>query len=397
MGFFSDDPLHEMVASGFAIVVGLPFGLVREVCGRVPPGDDDGWYEQWRDAGTRLEAAASEVAERSPVDARELFLDAAMCHFVSAHPLFGAPVDPRLLVAYRAEKAAFALAAELMEPRPESGYVAFDGARMPFWFFPAATGKGPRPTIVAVDGYDATLHTMFRPIARPAVERGYNCLVFDGPGQGEVLCEQGVVLRADWDRVVRPVLDHVLDRPDVDAARVALVGWSLGGLLAIRAAAVEHRLAACIADPALYGIPDAMRARLAAAGMPQEVIERYPDLGDDVLGGLQAVAQSDRVQRWILVQRGFWVSGAEDMHGYLRATLDLTVAGHVDKVECPTLVCRAEADPLSATAQQVYDELTCPREFVTLPAGLGAGDHCEVGNRRLFDSHAFDWLARTMD
>lgn len=396
MGTFCDDPLHEMAASGFAIATGLPFGLVREVCRRVPQGDDDAWYEQWRDAGARLEKAASSVVEPSPVDARELYLDAAMCHFMSAHPLFGAPVDPRLLAAYRAEKAAFARGAEQMGPRPEAGYIEAEGARMPYWFFPAAGGDGPRPTIVAVDGYDATLHTMYRTIALPAVERGYNCLVFDGPGQGEVLYEQGVALRADWGVVVRPVVDHVLERADVDPGAVVLMGWSLGGLLAVRAAAVEHRLAACIADPALYGIPEAMRARLATAGMPQEVIDRYPDLGDELLGNLQAVAEADRVQRWILVQRGFWVSGVADMRGYLDATVDLTVAGHVDKVECPTLVCHAEADPLSASAPQVYEELNCPKDIVAMPADLGAGDHCEVGNRRIFDARAFDWLAKTL-
>lgn len=51
------------------------------------------------------------------------------------------------------------------------------------------------------------------------------------------------------------------------------------------------------------------------------------------------------------------MSGVDDMHGYLEATADLTVAGHVREVRCPTLVCHAEADPLSATAQKVYDWL----------------------------------------
>jgi len=43
-------------------------------------------------------------------------------------------------------------------------------------------------------------------------------------------------------------------RADVDPTRIAVSGWSLGGYLALRAASGEHRLAACIADPGLFGI-----------------------------------------------------------------------------------------------------------------------------------------------
>jgi len=64
-----------------------------------------------------------------------------------------------------------------------------------------------------------------------AVRRGYNCLTFDGPGQGRARIEQQLHMRADWENVVTPVVDYVLSRPVVDPERVALIGWSLGGYL----------------------------------------------------------------------------------------------------------------------------------------------------------------------
>jgi alpha-beta hydrolase superfamily lysophospholipase len=66
--------------------------------------------------------------------------------------------------------------------------------------------------------------------AVPALRRGYHCLVFDGPGQGAVLFEQGVPIRADWEAVIRAVVDAVVEREEIDAERVALTGWSLGRL-----------------------------------------------------------------------------------------------------------------------------------------------------------------------
>ena len=85
-----------------------------------------------------------------------------------------------------------------------------------------------------------------------ALERGYHALIFEGPGQGSMLFERQIPFRPDWENVITPVVDYLRSRPDVDPARIALTGWSLGGELAIRAAAFEHRLAAVVADP---GIP----------------------------------------------------------------------------------------------------------------------------------------------
>jgi alpha-beta hydrolase superfamily lysophospholipase len=71
----------------------------------------------------------------------------------------------------------------------------------------------------------------------------YHCLIFDRPAHGRPLIKQGLVLRPDWEPVVRPVVDYALSRSEVDARWVALIGWSFGGYLAPRAASGEPRLA----------------------------------------------------------------------------------------------------------------------------------------------------------
>src|SRR5690606_34076664 len=96
--------------------------------------------------------------------------------------------------------------------------------------------------------------------------RGWNVLTFDGPGQGRVLIKQGLPLRADWQSVVSRVIDEVIDRPDVDASRIALAGWSFGGFLAARAAAAEPRIAALIVDPGMWDLLASMRAMLSQFG-----------------------------------------------------------------------------------------------------------------------------------
>jgi hypothetical protein len=47
--------------------------------------------------------------------------------------------------------------------------------------------NSPRPTLIAHGGFDSTLEELYTSAAAPPLERGYNCLTFEGPGQGGVI------------------------------------------------------------------------------------------------------------------------------------------------------------------------------------------------------------------
>ena len=58
--------------------------------------------------------------------------------------------------------------------------------------------------------------------------------------------------RVDWEAVVTPVVDFALTLPGVDPQKIALMGVSMGGVLAPRAAAFEKRISALVANDGLY-------------------------------------------------------------------------------------------------------------------------------------------------
>ena len=107
------------------------------------------------------------------------------------------------------------------------------------------SGKEPekklsRPVFIAHGGFDSTLEELYFSAAAPALERGYNCLTFEGPGQGGVIRKLGIPFRYDWEKVVTPVIDYAISRKEefgIDVNRIALMGMSMGGYLAARAAA----------------------------------------------------------------------------------------------------------------------------------------------------------------
>jgi pimeloyl-ACP methyl ester carboxylesterase len=120
-----------------------------------------------------------------------------------------------------------------------------------------------------VSAYDTTAEDGYL-YAAPALRRGYAVLAFDGPGHGGSLYEQGLLLRPDFEKVLKPVVDFVLEQPDVDATRLVLVGRSSASNLAARGASAEHRIAGLISDPG------------------------QPDLGGERRAPLQAEIQEDR-------------------------------------------------------------------------------------------------------
>ncbi len=67
-------------------------------------------------------------------------------------------------------------------------------------------------------------------------EHGFDVYLFEGPGQGGCLREQNMKFTHEWEKPVKAILDHFkLDD-------VTIVGASLGGYLAPRAAAFEKRI-----------------------------------------------------------------------------------------------------------------------------------------------------------
>ncbi|HKU81304.1 MAG TPA: alpha/beta fold hydrolase, partial [Candidatus Tumulicola sp.] len=245
---------------------------------------------------------------------------------------------------------------------------------------------------ILTNGYDATVTELYFASAVAASRRGYHCLFFDGPGQGEMLFERGIHLRPDWESVVAPVVDFALQIDVVDPKRIALIGWSLGGYLAPRAASGEPRLAACVADPGLFGIAEQVRKLLAAAGATPHAIASLEGIDDATIERLEQMQQRDAHLRWSLSKRGFWVHGVETMRDYLDSARAYTLAGRVESIACPTLLTRAENDPLASDAPEFLDALRCPKALIDFSAAEGAGTHVEGFNRSLLNARVFDWL-----
>lgn len=394
---FQDD-LHDEFGTwpiGYIPYGGADFGEIRAVAQAVADGGDAAYYEAWVAAANRFSQQAEEALENGHTQsARELFLRASTFYAASYHPLYGAPVDPRLLNAFRKQVETLDRAFSLFDPAILPVRIPFEKTPMPAYFVPAeGHSHEVRPLLIFTNGYDGTITDMYFALAVAASRRGYHCLLFDGPGQGAMLYEHGVPMRPDWETVVAAVVDYAVQQPMVDATRIALSGWSLGGYLAPRAASGEPRIAALIADPGTWSIAGGFReAAIRMLGVSPEAAADLGALDESAMGRFDAFIRGNRHLYWKVVQRGFWVHGVDNLRDYLRSTELFTMDHRAERIQCPTLLTMAESDSLGAAAQTFLDALRCPKKLLYFSAAEGASGHCEMQNRSLVNRRALDWL-----
>jgi hypothetical protein len=382
-------------AMGYAPYGGADAGECLAVAGQITGTSLDSWHDAWMATAERLCRQAEASAAAGQADsARGGFFRAANYFRTAGLFAMGVPGDRRLMEAHRREVDSFRRGAALLAVPPEVVQIPYEGSFLPGYFFRPAADAAPRATMILVTGYDGTAEELYFTNGAAALERGYNVLAFDGPGQGAMLIDRGVPLRPDWENVITPVVDYLLARPDVDPERLVLTGLSLGGYLAPRAATAEHRLAACISDCGPYDVFDA-----AARHLPGFLARQLPDGNPALLRLLDRLVRSvmNKPTAGWAMRRNLLAHGLSGPLEYFKIAAQYSLKGVEDRINCPTFVCSAEDDDLSADAQKLYDALTCPKRYHQFPSAAGAGQHCESGARTLFHQHAFDWLGQALN
>lgn len=398
---FKDDPQFWFEIErlfGAAEYGGALFGEVIAIARQIKSGDYDSWYDAMSGFADRIaDEATDQLARGHKISARDGFLRASSYYRSADFFLHAHADDPRLKRAFERSTACYRQAAALFTPAIEPVEIPFEGTTLTGYFHHADCSGEPRKTLLLCNGFDGSPEEMHWNGGRAAVERGYNVLVFDGPGQYSAVHRQGLHFRPDWESVVTPVVDYALTRKEVDPKRIALHCESLGGYLSPRAAAFEHRLAACISDDGVYDLGVTMLGllppELRETARQALVAPSAPEL-DAALGHAM---KANTVARWYFTH-GMYAFGFDTPRAFMAACMDYHLRdGIAEQIRCPTLVCEAEKDLFFQwQAQQLFDHLTCPKTLIRFTDAEGAGAHCEMGASRLAYARMYDWLDETL-
>src|SRR5574338_466082 len=298
-------------AASYGLYGGSEIGEVLATAKQIRQGDFESWYQAWHKTAARAESIAEEARTKGHrVSAGQAFLRAS--NYYRTAEFFLAPEDPRRPPTFERSRQTFWQFLALSGLCVEQVRTPYEGTTLPGYFYRVDDSGIPRPTLLALGGFDSTGEELYFFAAAAALQRGYNILTFEGPGQGEPLRVQHLPARPDYEVPVRAAVDYLWTRSEVDRERVALMGTSLGGYYAPRAAAFEPRLKALIVYGVLFDLWT-MRTKT------KPMLARLGDWKSKprVEAVLQLTARFNAELRW-QIENGMWVFGAQNVFELIR-------------------------------------------------------------------------------
>ncbi|KAI1396432.1 alpha/beta-hydrolase [Hypoxylon fuscum] len=353
----------------------------------IVPGDFESWSVAWN---RRAERVLSQVPKmKNPVSIRDAMFRASTYSRAADFFLHGNWEDPRIASLWKRQAECFDKAIALLDNPGYRKLVKADGFDVPIIVFPAGkAGDGKkRPTIVLGNGYDGSMEEIYHMHGVAALERGFNVVVYDGPGQPTVRRDQGLGFIHNWEAVVSPILDYLeKHEPSVDMSKVGLLGYSMGGYLAARAAAFDQRIAAVFQIDGLYDFTQ------TPIFSPDKGLGRT---GAQDLAGTQAILNNPNVPtgfRWAL-GHGLWAFKVQTRAEFLEKASNFSLVGVADKIQCPVFVGDAQHDMFFQGQPQMMAEVLGDKAtLVTLTDEDGAGEHCHFGAGRYTNYMMYEWF-----
>ncbi len=257
-------------------------------------------------------------------------------------------------------------------------------------YYTGGKGSKTKPLIVAHGGYDSTQEEVYFFLVAAALERGYSVLTFAGPGQGAAIREQGLTFTPEWEKPTGAVLDTFISRYG-KPNKIVLIGTSLGGYLAPRAAAYDKRIDGVVAFNVCYDFQSA-----ALKQVPEFVRSLYKKGYKNLVNGLFRMRmKSNPGIRWG-IRNAEWTMGAKNPSDLLFIFDKYNLRADSKNITADVLITAGEKDHfLSLKQVDLFKAaLTNARSVTTriFTQNEGGHEHCQQGAFNLFHEYLFEWI-----
>jgi alpha-beta hydrolase superfamily lysophospholipase len=368
-------------------VAGGDTGEALQAIAEVSAGDALGWYRAWQAAGDRAVSLASN--SQAPLERGNALLR-AHTYFRTAE-FFLSPHDLRRLELWKKNVDAFYRGLDVLGVPYERMTIPYGDHHLNAVYYPGPAGAERRPLLVAVNGYDGTMEELYLSVVAAAVRHGYSVLTYEGPGQGSVIREQGLIFESNWEKPNAAVLDAFLSSHG-KPVKIVLLGESLGGYLAPRAAAFDSRIDGVVAFDVWYdGYAIATRHVPAFAFWLRQH-------GYTKLLNFLSSRQNDPGSTWA-IQNGEWVFGVNDPFAVMDAFKPYNLENVAPRIQGDVLLLAGADDHFVPG-----DQLDLMRKSLThahsvkaimFDRASGGSLHCQIGAPSLWHAALFDWLSAT--
>jgi dienelactone hydrolase len=316
---------------------------------RIDFDDDCSWYLEWkRIADTNAERGDAALRDGKVVTARSNWLR-AVGYYQTAAFLFD-PTDPEHQAAVESMRRCAAKFLLHRNPPGEVVSIPWPNAYpLEAYFLPPRGVTGRTAAVICIGEPGQRKEEYLYKMARHADERSMALLAVDLLGAGAGTAFDDIVGRSDLETAIAHVMDYLVQRDDIDANRVAILGDGGSSSFVARGIAFDDRFAAAVCD-----------------------------------GGI-----------WDLHERSFLhdrVGPSGTVHSLSRAARN---------IRCPVLIPAPERGWLKAErVQELYEGLKGGRRDVTLKIFKGeetAAMQGHVDNPTMANEYIFDWIAARLN
>jgi dienelactone hydrolase len=252
--------------------------------------------------------------------------------------------------------------------------VPYGDSFLPAYFSPAQASNGsPAPCMVQWNGFDSFKEHMFGSLfPHELARRGVSTLMVDQPGTGGALRLNNLTAVVEAEQYGAACINYLVGRGDVNRERIGVIGWSLGGFYAPRAAAFEKRFALCVAWGANHQWGETQRRRLQREG--ENPVPHYWD-------------------------HALWVWGQQSMDDFEKLWDQITLDGVVERITVPFLVTHGVNDrqiPVADAYRSYEQAVNSPkRELKIFTEREGGVEHVNSDDQPNATRFIADWIAET--
>ncbi len=387
---FADPEMDFQLLRGLGVAnyMGASVGEVLAAGRNIKDGDPRTWPPAFVALGEQTDTLGRSALEKQhPVSARDHFQRASM--YYRAAEYYDDPVTDTSRAHGVMSRDLFLEAVRLMPWTTEVLHIPFEHVWLPGYFMrPAPPDARPRKTIIVLTGFDGTAEELYFQTGVAALERGWNVLLAEGPGQtGFLRFHPRVSFRPDYEAPVGAIINYVLSRGDVDPQWLALYGISYGGYFASRAAAHDDRIKALVANSPITDL----RAYVVgftgtdtARNPPPIKLEEIDNIPDQQLPPGMKLSLKMSLRRF----------GVDSIQAWLERLREFQIGDALRNIRCPSLALVGEAegsvsmDLFESFSRSVSGPVT--RRIFT--QAEGADSHCQLANLPLSNAVIYDWL-----
>lgn len=264
--------------------------------------------------------------------------------------------------------------------------IKYDNGYLPVWV--SLPEKGSKGTILLFGGNDSYIEE-FKSTVLYLREKGYSVYAFEGPGQGEVLRKYNIPFTHKWEEPVKCVLDYY------NLNDVTVIGISLGGILAPRAAAFEKRITKVVAwsiFPSFFDILISTRTKTV-----QRIVRVLFKLKQKFMINklMEKQMKKDPMAEWG-IKHGIYNFGVNTPYDYFAKSMNFQIYNIAPLIEQDFLLIGASKDhfiPKEFYKKEI-DALTNVKSltFKLFNEKQFAERHCNVGNTKLVLESIVNWI-----